>query len=110
MIRQSTMWAVIVIVAVGTFLVRALFLVPRRVTEPPSPAVVDGLRMIPPAAFAALVIPALLRPDGPVDLLTPGLLAGVLAALTAWRTRNIAATIAIGLVSVVVLERVPGVG
>ena len=107
MIPQSTMWIVIGVVAVGTFAIRAVFLLARRSAEPP-PAVVDALRMIPPAAFAALVVPALLRPDGPVELLTPGLLAGVLAALVAWRTRNIAATIAVGLLSVVLLEQVPG--
>lgn len=100
------MWTVIVVVSLGTLVVRAAFLVPRRSVEP-TPAVLAALRMVPPAALAALVVPALLRPEGAVDLLNPGLIAGVLAAAVAWRTRSISATIAVGLVAVVLLKQLP---
>jgi branched-subunit amino acid transport protein len=55
------------------------------------------LRQIPPAALAALVVPALLRPDGDLDLWQPELAAGLLATLVGWWTKNIAATLAVGM-------------
>ena len=73
-IPASTMWIVIVSVSLCTMAIRGLFLVRRRLTVP-GPGAMTALRMIPPAAFAALVVPALLRPNGPVELLSPGLLA-----------------------------------
>jgi branched-subunit amino acid transport protein len=63
------------------------------------------LRQIPPAALASLVFPALLRPDGVIDLWQPRLAAGLVAALVAWRTRNIAVTLAVGLGGLFVLEQ-----
>ncbi|MDP9395433.1 MAG: AzlD domain-containing protein [Actinomycetota bacterium] len=104
MIDHGTLWVVIVTVAAASLLTRASFLLPRLSAELP-PAVIEALRMIPPAAFAALVVPALLRPSGAVELLTPESLAGVVAALVAWRTRSIAATIVAGLLAVVAIEQ-----
>ena len=62
----------------------------------------DGLRYVPPAVLAALVLPALLRPDGSLDLTLGNvwLLAGALAALVAWRTGNIWLTILAGMAAV----------
>lgn len=98
------MWILILVVALGAFVTRAVFLLPRRAWEP-SPFAAEALRLIPAAAFAALAVPALLRPAGRLDLLSPGLIAGVLAAVVAWRTRSLAATIGVGLVTVLVLEQ-----
>lgn len=103
----GAIWTVIVLVGLGSFAVRVLFLLPRTSARP-APTLGVVLRMIPPAAFAALVVPALLRPHGTLDLLTPGLFAGLLAAAVAWWSRSIAATIAVGLVAAVVLQQVPG--
>ena len=52
-----------------------------------------------PAVLAALVLPALVRPQGPVDLTAENLrlLSGLLAAVVAWRTRSVAATTVAGL-------------
>lgn len=104
MSTSLTVWVVIVAVSVGSLVTRAAFLLPR-LTWQPSPPVAEALRLIPPAAFAALAVPALLRPEGTLDLLSPGLLAGLLAALVAWRTHSIAATVGVGLVSVLLLEQ-----
>lgn len=106
MIPAPTMWTVIIAVSVTAFALRGALLLPRRAAEP-APVAVTALRMIPPAAFAALVVPALLRPEGSVDVLSPTLLAGLAAAVVAWRTGRIAATIAVGIVAVVALEQVP---
>jgi branched-subunit amino acid transport protein len=61
------------------------------------PSVERILRQIPPAALASLVVPALLRPHGELDLFSPRLVAGLVAAVVAWRTRNVAATLAVGM-------------
>lgn len=58
-----------------------------------------GLRFVPPAVLAALITPEILSPDGSIDLSmhNPRLLAGGIAALVAWRTRNAWLTIAAGM-------------
>jgi branched-subunit amino acid transport protein len=67
----------------------------RMVTVPPT--VQRLLRQIPPAALASLVVPALLRPEGHLDLTQARLYAGVLAALVAWRTRSTVLTLVVGM-------------
>ena len=100
-----------VLAGLVTYAVRAVFfLAAGRMTELPPP-VREVLRMIPAAALAALAIPPLLRPDGPttaLTLLSPELVAGILAGLVAWRTRNLAATIAVGIVAVLLFEPLLG--
>lgn len=101
---MSTAWTAILLAAVGTFAMRASFLAAaNRLTSLP-PRVERLLRQIPPAALAALVVPAFVRPDDAVDLLQPQLPAGLLAGLVAWRTRNVALTLVVGLGSLLVLR------
>jgi branched-subunit amino acid transport protein len=101
---MSRVWAAILLSGVGTFAMRASFLAAadRMVTVPP--AVQRLLRQIPPAALASLVVPALLRPEGHLDLTQPRLYAGLLAALVAWRTRNTALTLVVGMGALLVLR------
>jgi branched-subunit amino acid transport protein len=68
------------------------------------PGVQRLLRQIPPAALASLVVPAVLRPGGELGLWQPRLAAGLLAALVAWRTRNAALTLVVGMGVLVLLE------
>jgi len=58
-----------------------------------------SLRFVPPAVFTAIIIPELLLPQGELDIsLGNGrLVAGALAALVAWKTRNIVLTILVGM-------------
>jgi branched chain amino acid efflux pump len=93
----STAWVTILLAGAGTYAMRASFLVfAHRLTDLP-PAVHRVLRQIPPAALAAIVIPALVRPEDSIDLWQPRLWAGVAATLVAWRTRNIALTLVVGI-------------
>jgi branched-subunit amino acid transport protein len=58
-----------------------------------------ALRFVPPAVLSAIIFPELLVRDGALDL-RPGnvrLIAGVIAAVVAWRTRNVLLTIAVGM-------------
>lgn len=103
---MDEMWIVIALAGAGTYAQRASFLAfAHRLTEVPD-VVARILRQIPAAVLAALVVPALVRPEGAIDLFQPRLLAGVLAAFVSWKTRSVGATLAIGMIAVIVLERI----
>jgi len=74
------------------------------------PVIRRGLRYVPPAALTAIIAPALLMPEGRVDV-SPGnlrLIAGVVAAVVAWRTRSMLLPIGVGMVLLWVLTAVAG--
>jgi branched-subunit amino acid transport protein len=102
---MSGAWIAIVLAGAGTYAMRASFLAfaSRFVDLPPLAQRV--LRQIPPAVLAALVVPALVRPTGQLDLWQPRLLAGVVAALVSWRTRNVGLTLVVGMALLVSLEQ-----
>lgn len=84
--------------ATVTFLVRwpVLALV-SRITLPQ--VVLDGMKFIPPAVLAAIIAPAMFTPAGTLDLHLSNayLVAGIASGLIAWRTRNLLATIVLGM-------------
>ena len=94
-------WIAIVVIGVVTYGIRLSFIhlfgridgVPSRVQRP--------LRYVPPAVLAALVLPGLvtLRPSVTATLLDERLIAGAVAGTVAWRTENVFATIATGMVA-----------
>ena len=102
---MNRMWAAIVLSGAGTYAMRASFLAfaHRMATVPP--AVARILRQIPPAALAAILVPALLRPEGHFDLLQPTLLAGLVAAGVAWKTRNMGVTVVVGIALLAALQQ-----
>ena len=102
---MSTTWVVILVAAAGTFAQRASFLVFAHRLAEVSPRAQRVLRQIPPAVLAALVVPALVRPAGDLDLWQPRLLAGVVAALVSWRTRNVGLTLVVGMGVLVLVEQ-----
>jgi branched-subunit amino acid transport protein len=102
----NRVWVAILLAGAGTFAMRASFLaVASRLAVVP-PLAQRVLRQIPPAALASIVVPALLRPEGHLDLVQPRLAAGVVAAIVAWRTRNVALTLAVGLLGLVALQAI----
>ncbi len=65
--------------------------------------------MIPAAAIAAIVAPAVLRPGGGGwDLLTPLMAGAVVTALVSWWRGDVGVSLAAGLVVVTVLAQVGG--
>ena len=64
------------------------------------------LRFVPPAVFAAIVAPELLLHSGGLDLsfANQRLIAGALAVLVAWWTKNTLVTIVAGMALLVVLQ------
>jgi branched-subunit amino acid transport protein len=102
---MSTTWTAIVLAGIGTFLMRASFLLAaHKMAEVPE-GVRRVLRQIPPAALAALVVPAFLRPDGELGVWQPELAAGALAAAVCWRTRSTIATLVVGMGAVYLLRQ-----
>lgn len=94
----------ILLAGAGTFAMRASFLAAaHRLREVP-PWAQRLLRQIPPAALAALVVPALIRPEDSLDLTQPRLVAGLLAAFVAWKTKSIALTLVVGLGVLMLLQ------
>ena len=65
-----------------------------------------ALRYVPPAVLTAIVFPELLLQDGAL-FLAPGndrLVAGIVAILVAWRTKNVLLTILAGMLVLWVLQ------
>jgi branched-subunit amino acid transport protein len=98
-------WWTILLAGAGTYTLRASFLVAAdRLVDLP-PLVNRILRQIPPAVLAALTVPALVRPEGALDLWQPELLAGVVAAFVSWRTRSVPATLVVGMAVLILVEQ-----
>jgi len=70
------------------------------------PLVSRGLRFVPPAVLSAIILPELVQPGGQLNLSLGNvrLLAGLLALLVAWRTRNVLLTVGAGMVGLWLLQ------
>ena len=98
-------WAVMVSIGALTFLTRLSFIALAGRWDAP-PLFRSALRFVPVAILTAIVVPELVMHTGTFDfsLTNPRLLAGVLAILVAWRTRNTVLTIVIGMTAFWVLQ------
>ena len=97
---RGDVWAAIVAIGVLTFAFRASFVYLFGRLERVPPRLETPLRYVPPAVLAALVAPAVLvlEPTPAATLADGRLLAGVVAAGVAWRTEDVSATVASGMV------------
>lgn len=87
---------VVLTAGIGTWALRASLIVafgrfdvPRRVER--------SFRYVGPSVLAAIAVPGLLAPAGPVELLDPRVAGGIVAAFVAWRTESLLLTLAAGL-------------
>ena len=99
MTASTGVWAAIVAVGVGTFLIRFSFFVLFEYLETVPEDLERALRFVPAAVLAALVAPAVVVVDG-TPAVSPGnerLVAAGLAVVVAWRTESVLATIAVGM-------------
>lgn len=102
-----TIWLTMIAVGVLTYLTRLSFiwfLAQREI----SPRLRQALRFVPPAVLSALIFPELVLPNGVFDISLGNerLIAGIIAALIAWRTKNVVATILIGMATLLVLQTI----
>ncbi|NCF09278.1 MAG: AzlD domain-containing protein [Gammaproteobacteria bacterium] len=95
---ETALWLTILGAGFGTWLLRLSFIETWQWLSVP-PLLDRALRYVPAAVMAALVVPALVRPESVVDLSPDNLrlLAGIVAALVAWLTRNVLLTLAVGM-------------
>jgi len=94
-------WAVVLVVGVATFAIRYSFVYLFGRIDGVPPRIEEALRFVPAAVLAALVAPAIVDP-GPTlaaTVLDDRFLAGAVAAVVAWYTENMFATIAVGLLT-----------
>ena len=92
------LWLVVIAIGVLTYAIRLSFILALdRLAVPPLAQ--RALRLVPPAVLSALIFPDLLIHDGTVDLSIGNarLVAGVIAALVAWRTHNVFLTVGLGI-------------
>jgi len=93
------MWLTVVAMGIVTYLIRLSFIVAWGRLTLPSLAR-QALRYVPTAVLSAIIVPEILRPGGtPLDISFHNrrLIAGAVAAVIAWRTRNIMLTIVVGM-------------
>jgi branched-subunit amino acid transport protein len=95
----------LVVAGLLTYATRLSFIVLVGRVETP-PLFVRALRFVPAAVLSALILPELVTRGGELrfDLSNPRLIAGVLAALVAYRTRNVLVTIGAGMASLWILQ------
>ncbi|GHO46176.1 AzlD domain-containing protein [Ktedonospora formicarum] len=98
-------WLLIACIGLATFAVRISFVLGLGKVEV-SPLVLRILRLVPIAVLTAIILPQLVLPTGSIDFSTgnPRWIAGILAALIAWWTRNVFLTIAAGMVALWLLQ------
>lgn len=97
---RPELWLVMAGMGVITLALRTSFLLLQDRVELPR-WLERALRFVPAAVLAAIVAPALVRGEAPalpgLPALDARLLAGLLAAAVAWRTKNMLATIGVGM-------------
>ena len=100
-----TIWLIMIALALGTFLIRISFILLFSNREI-HPLIVRALRFVPASVLLALVLPQILTRNNSlrISITNPQLIAGIIAALIAWRTKNVLFTILSGMVVLWVLQ------
>lgn len=95
-----TAWTIVVLVGVGTVLMRSSFIVFMGDRQLPR-GLVNALRFVPASVMTALVVPAVVLTERGFDLSLANdrWPAALVAGFVAWKTRNIAYTILAGMVA-----------
>ncbi len=105
-----TLWLTLLGMGAITYAIRLSFILLWGRVAVPS-WVHRALRFVPPAVLSAIIFPEILRPTGDWNLspTNPRLLAALIAALIAWRTRNALLTIVAGMAVLFLAQALVGV-
>ena len=106
-----TIWIIMLGLAVGTFLLRSSFILVLGEHDI-HPLMERALRFVPASVLSAIVVPEILRRHNSVLISpqNPQLIAGIVAAIIAWRSRSVVLTILGGMGTLWVLEALfPGI-
>ncbi len=98
-------WLVFILAGLATYAIRLSFIMFVDHNNMP-PVLIRSLRFIPPAVLTAIIFPEILLKDGALNLSfgNTRLLAGLLAALVAWRTRSAVLSILVGMLTLWLLQ------
>jgi len=101
------LWLIVIGMGIVTFGIRLVPIVLLGRFDIPL-TVQRALRFVPPAVLTAIVVPELLYRNNQVDvsLTNVRLLAGLIAIVVAWRTKNALITIGVGMVALWVLSAI----
>ena len=104
---ETTLWLTLVVVGLLTFGTRLSFIALAGRVEMPE-WFQRTLRFVPVAALSAILTPELVQPKGHLDISFGNfrLLAGILAIVVAWRTKNVLLTIGVGMAALLILQAV----
>lgn len=96
----ARVWVAIVLIGLATYSFRLSFIHLFGRIDGVPPHIRRPLTYVPPAVLAAIVFPDLLRirPTLAATLIDERLIAGVVAGVVAWKTEDVFATIAAGMV------------
>ena len=100
----TVIWLTIAAIAAGGFILRAAFILVPMLPRDLPPRLRLMLDVVPAAAFAALVAPALFLDDGNFVPVSPGTLAGAVALLVSLRWKSLALSIVCGLAAYVCFD------
>jgi branched-subunit amino acid transport protein len=105
----GTLWLIFLAAGLLTYLTRLSFIALLGKWQPPG-LLQRALRFVPPAVLTAILFPELLIRQGNliVSPANPRLVAGLVAALVAWRTKNVILTICVGMVALLGLQTIIG--
>ena len=98
-LSSTVVWLVVAGVSLGTYALRASFLLGADYVGGIPESFERVLPFVPTAILAALVAPDVVYAGGALALTpdNPRLLAALLAAVVAWRTENMLATVGVGM-------------
>jgi branched-subunit amino acid transport protein len=101
------LWLIVIGMGIVTFGIRLVPIVLLGRIEIPL-LVQQALRFVPPAVLTAIIVPELLYRDNQIDvsLTNVRLLAGLIAIVVAWRTKNALITIGAGMIALWVLSAI----
>ena len=102
---MAQIWLTLVIAGLLTYLTRLSFIALLDRWQLP-PLVLRALRFVPPAVLSAIIFPELFIHSGNLDISFYNfrLIAGIIAAVVGWKTRNIFLTIAAGMAALYLLQ------
>lgn len=105
MANPALLWLAVVVIGLTTLAYRVSFMLFAHRLRLPA-GLQRPLRFVPIAALTAIIVPELLLHSGQLDLTLGNvrLLAGVIAAGVAWRTRNVLLTIGCGMAAFWLLQ------
>ncbi len=102
---MNNFWITMFIIGILTFGIRLSFIVILDRWQPPK-LIERALRFVPLAVLSAIIAPELVLPGGTLDISFGNyrLLAGLVATLVAWKTKNIVWTIVAGMSVLLMLQ------